>query len=56
MPNLQPLTQIRIASDWRTELARPSEWVTMEEDPMPIVKQLVAFFVLEALLKMREPR
>jgi hypothetical protein len=55
MKTITPLKFKRLASDWKTEMAELGAWVPMEDEPMEIVRQLVAFFVHEALLNMRRP-
>jgi hypothetical protein len=59
----KPLKFRRFASDCQTELADTNdlEWTPMEVDPyfgepMLIMKEIIAAIVLDALLKMREPR
>lgn len=56
MRELQPLKAKRLGSDWKTEIADLHEWAPMELEPMPVVKEIVLFFVREALLNMRKPR
>lgn len=59
----KPLKFRRFASDCQTELADTNdlEWTPMEVDayfgePMLIMKEIIAAIVLDAFLKMREPR
>lgn len=55
MKTFAPLKFKRLASEWKTELADTNDlqWTPMEDEPMETIKQIVAFFVKEALLNMR---
>jgi hypothetical protein len=61
MPEFKPFKAIALASDWKTEMAELGEWVPLEYEqdefePPLLMKNLVAFFTLGVLLKMRGPR